>query len=70
MKELTACPGTNCPLKEKCLRYYEPDTGDTIFMSAPYDRVSQNCRSYIDGPLIIKRKREKVIDGTPYFNKR
>lgn len=70
MKELTCCPGGDCPLKEKCLRHYEPGLGDTYLAIAPYDHENKTCESYVDSTTIMKRKWGKVIDGTPYFNKR
>ena len=70
MKDLCACPGEGCPLREKCLRYREVERGETVFWHTPYKKETKSCDRYVDSETIMKRKRDKVIDGTPYFNKR
>ena len=70
MRDYLACPGIDCPMKEKCLRYYKPSLGDTYYVKTPYDHESNSCKHYLDHEIMKKRKQSKVIDGTPYFNKR
>lgn len=64
MSELCACPATNCPLKDKCARNFEPELGDTIFLSTPYNRATGQCASYVNWNSVIERKKEKANGKT------
>lgn len=67
------CPGTNCPLKENCLRYRDniDVKKEPHFASAPYSKIGEKCEFYIGDPAAIVRKmleqqidKSEPLDGT------
>jgi hypothetical protein len=50
MPDITMCPGTNCPVKDKCYRFTAKanEWGQSYFMSAPGKTVDDKftCDNY------------------------
>lgn len=63
MSDICACPGSRCPLRDNCARYFEPRPGDTVFMSTPYNRATDTCDKYLNWKSVINAKKEKVGHG-------
>lgn len=62
----TACPGTGCPLKTRCLRYRGITHGRfDSFVKAPYDPASGTCQAFDD--LDARRPTESQIRTRAYF---
>ena len=40
MSDITKCPGTDCPMKEKCKRFTEPSNKfhQSYFLDPPYEK--------------------------------
>lgn len=48
MPDITMCPGTGCPLKDKCYRYTAtPSELQSIFMEPPY-KYGELCSHFWD----------------------
>jgi len=57
MADITMCNGTDCPLKEKCLRYLSSPGGwQSYFQKIPYSKRKKACAEFI---MLLKKKRVK-----------
>ncbi|MEZ0209204.1 MAG: hypothetical protein ACAH17_03465 [Candidatus Paceibacterota bacterium] len=47
MPDIAMCKGECCPLRDSCHRYKaKPDTYQTYFVTAPYDKKAAACGAY------------------------
>lgn len=59
MADITMCPGTGCPLKDKCYRYTAtPSELQSIFMVPPY-KHGELCAQFWDNKDYKQKKEER-----------
>lgn len=65
MKDITLCPGQECPFKQDCKRYTtKGGEYQSYFVEAPYDKEANECKFFWGKPQeSILNQLKSIVEG-------